>query len=127
MVLVDRAMAIVPLAPTPAPDEPSAIVVHASGLLDALAALFDRIWATATSLTVAEDGSVRADRAAAAPSQQDRQLLGLLLAGLTDQAIAAQLGTSMRTVQRRDHDLVEFAGVRTRLQLVWQATLRGWL
>ncbi|MEV0841935.1 helix-turn-helix domain-containing protein [Actinocatenispora sera] len=126
MVMVDREVAIVPLE-VPARAEASAIVVHSSGLLDALAALFQRIWATATPLSVAGDGSVQAYRTAAAPSPADRQLLNLLVAGLTDQAIATQLGTSMRTVQRRVRDLSEFTGVRTRLQLVWQATLRGWL
>jgi DNA-binding NarL/FixJ family response regulator len=127
MVLVDRSTAIIPLAPMPSRDEPSAIPVHGSGLLDALATLFDRIWATATPLTVGEDGPVRADRPMTAPSRQDKQLPTLLLAGLTDQAIASQLGTSTRTVQRRVRDLIESAGVRTRLQLIRQAAHRGWL
>ncbi|MGW3614038.1 helix-turn-helix domain-containing protein [Micromonospora sp. NPDC005163] len=127
MVLVDRRSAIIPLSPLPSPDEPSAIIVHPSGLLDALAALFEQIWATATPLAVGADGPVPAAGSATVPSPQDRQLLSLLLAGLTDQAIAAQLGTSMRTVQRRIHGLTERAGVRTRLQLVWQAAHRGWL
>jgi DNA-binding NarL/FixJ family response regulator len=47
----------------------------------------------------------------------DRQVLGLLLAGLTDRSIASQLGLSMRTVQRRVQGRMELAGVRTRLQL----------
>lgn len=127
MLLVDQSLAIVPLSPLPASDEPSAILVHPSGLLDALSALFERIWATATPLTLDTDGLAQAGRSATAPSPQDRQLLSLLLAGLTDQAIATQLGTSMRTVQRRVRDLIELAGVRTRLQLVWQAAHRGWL
>lgn len=127
MVLVDRALAIVPLSPLPSVDEPSAILVRPSGLLDALAALFESIWATAIPLTVDADGPAQTDRSATEPSAQDRQLLTLLLAGLTDQAIAAQLGTSLRTVQRRVRDLIELAGVRTRLQLVWQAAHRGWL
>jgi DNA-binding NarL/FixJ family response regulator len=54
-------------------------------------------------------------------------LLSLLIAGLTDHAIAAQLGLSTRTVQRRIRVLLEMAGVQTRLQLVWHAAQRGWL
>jgi len=61
------------------------------------------------------------------PSPDDMRLLALLLDGYTDEAIAARLDVGARTVQRRIHDLIELAGVRTRLQLVWFATRRGWL
>jgi hypothetical protein len=30
-------------------------------------------------------------------------------------------------VQRRLHDLIKITGVRTRVQLIWQATKRGWI
>ncbi|MEU7871819.1 helix-turn-helix domain-containing protein [Dactylosporangium sp. NPDC049140] len=45
-------------------------------------------------------------------------MLALLLAGLSDQAIAGQLDTSLRTVQRRIHAL-------TRIQLGWHAARKG--
>ncbi len=125
MVMVDRAVAAVPVLPAAA-TEPSALLVYPSGLLDALVALFETMWATATPLLAAPGNRVRED-SSGAPSPQDLHLLSLLLAGLTDQAIAVQLGLSMRTVQRRVHDLIEMAGVRTRLQLVWRAAHRGWL
>jgi predicted transcriptional regulator/DNA-binding CsgD family transcriptional regulator len=127
MVLVDRSLAVVPLESTRSDGEPSAILVHASGLLDVLVAFFEMIWAAATPLYATPDGAVPPERPGSEPSEQDRQLLSLLLAGLTDQAIALQLGTSMRTVQRRVRDLIELAGVRTRLQLAWQAAYRGWI
>lgn len=127
MVLVDRSLAVVPLESVRSPGEPSAILVHASGLLDALAALFEMIWAAATPLHATPEGGLPTERPSSMPSEQDKQLLSLLLAGLTDQAIALQLGTSMRTVQRRVRDLIELAGVRTRLQLAWQAAYRGWI
>lgn len=57
----------------------------------------------------------------------DVQLLGLLFAGLTDAAIARQLDTSVRTVQRRLTRLMERAGVGNRAQLAWQAARGGWL
>ena len=47
--------------------------------------------------------------------------------GLTDAAAGAQLGISARTVQRRLADLMEAAGVVTRLQLAAEAVRRGWV
>ena len=46
--------------------------------------------------------------------------------GLTDRAIASQLGMSMRTVQRRVQRMMELAGVRTRMQLGWYAAQSEW-
>jgi len=54
-------------------------------------------------------------------------LLSLLLSGLTDEAIAAHRGTSVRTVQRRVHALMDLAHVRTRMQLAWEAARQGWV
>jgi DNA-binding NarL/FixJ family response regulator len=118
-------VAVVPVLPAES-TEPSALLVYPSGLLDALVALFETMWATATPLLAADRGDVR-EGAGDAPSPADLHLLSLLLAGLTDQAIAAQLGLSMRTVQRRVHGLIELAGVRTRLQLIWRAAHRDWI
>jgi predicted transcriptional regulator len=125
MIMVDRSVAVVPVLPADS-TEPSALLVYPSGLLDALVALFEAMWGNATPLLAAPGEAVR-EANDNAPSPQDLHLLSLLLAGLTDQAIAAQLGLSMRTVQRRVHDLIELAGVRTRLQLIWRAAHRNWL
>jgi predicted amidohydrolase len=57
----------------------------------------------------------------------DRSLLALLLAGLTDQAIAGQLGIGLRSVQRRVHDLMAQTGAQTRIQLGWHAARKDWL
>ena len=53
-------------------------------------------------------------------------ILALLLAGMTDQALAGQLGLSLRTVQRRIRVLMDKAGVDTRIQLGWHAGREGW-
>jgi DNA-binding CsgD family transcriptional regulator len=127
LAIADDALAIVPVAPPSPPDEPSAVLVHPSGLLDALCALFERLWATASPVLVTAAGVAVADDAAGVPSADDLHLLSLLLAGLTDQAIAGQLRVSVRTVQRRLRDMIEMTGVQTRVQLVWQATRRGWI
>ncbi|WP_416900553.1 hypothetical protein [Micromonospora echinospora] len=51
----------------------------------------------------------------------------MLLAGLTDQVVAAQLGLSLRTLQRRLRYLMDPVGVQTRMQLGWHAARHGWL
>lgn len=125
LLVVDRALAVLPVRA--ADCDHAALVVHPGGLLDGLLALFEHTWAVASGLAVGGDGVVREDPAASAPTDGDLRLLGLLLDGLTDEAIAGKLGIGPRTVQRRVRDLIELAGVRTRLQLIWEATRRGWI
>jgi DNA-binding NarL/FixJ family response regulator len=52
-------------------------------------------------------------------SADDRHLLSLLVAGLTDEAAGARLGISRRTVARRVQQLMERTNSRSRLQLGW--------
>ncbi|MFB7455176.1 helix-turn-helix domain-containing protein [Streptomyces sp. NPDC056188] len=134
MVVADRqlAMLVTPFvrasdAGGPAGDPPSAVLVRPGALLDALIAFFESLWAGASPLVLTEDGLVGERESDRTPSPEDLLLLSLLLTGLTDTAIAGQIGTSLRTVQRRIRDLIEFAGVRTRMQLAWEASRRGWL
>ncbi|TRV80855.1 helix-turn-helix transcriptional regulator [Streptomyces sp. 130] len=60
-------------------------------------------------------------------SPVDRQILQLMLSGLTDAATAKQLGTSPRTVQRRLRALMDLASVTSRLQLGWYAMRNDWM
>jgi len=60
-------------------------------------ALFDRVWRDGLPLVLATAAGRRADRCQLPDWSTDPRLL---LAGLTDQAAANQLGLSMRTVQR---------------------------
>lgn len=106
-------------APGPAP-EPVLLVVPAGPLLDALAALFDAVWAAAVPLARRADG------------QQPRgalrsRVLAMLVSGSTDAAVARSLGVAVRTVQRHVAALQREAGVDNRLQLVWHAARHGWL
>ena len=123
LFIVDRAIALVPLGPTPAA-VPGALLVHPSGLLDALVALFEAVWRDSVP---AAPG--RADLEGERPdplTDLDVRILTLLLAGLTDQAVASALGTSVRTVQRRVRALMTMAEVETRMQLGWAASRLGW-
>jgi DNA-binding NarL/FixJ family response regulator len=58
---------------------------------------------------------------------QDRAVLSLLVAGLTDNAVGARLGMSRRTVARRVQRLMSETGAHSRLQLGWWARERNWL
>ncbi|MFG2881749.1 hypothetical protein ACGFYV_05395 [Streptomyces sp. NPDC048297] len=57
----------------------------------------------------------------------DRQIVAFLHVGLTDAAIARQLGMGHRTVQRRLQALMTRVGAATRFQLGWHAARSGWL
>jgi DNA-binding CsgD family transcriptional regulator len=127
LAIADDDLALVPVADTAPGGEPCAVLVHQSGLLDALVALFETLWVSSTPILVGANGHIDEDSPAEEPTAGDMRLLSLLLAGLTDQSIALQLGLSTRTVQRRLHDLIKLTGVRTRVQLIWQATKRGWI
>jgi DNA-binding NarL/FixJ family response regulator len=57
----------------------------------------------------------------------ERQLLSLLLAGVSDKSIATQLGVSGRTLQRRLQDLMRRANAQSRMHLAWRVNELGWL
>ncbi|MYR17922.1 helix-turn-helix transcriptional regulator, partial [Streptomyces sp. SID6137] len=123
LVVADRSLAMVPLTSHSA--EPAALVVHASGLLELLAGLFESVWREALPLRLNTDGA--AEEVPDGPDGTDLEVLSLLLAGLTDASVAKQLDLGLRTVQRRVKRLMELAGVTTRLQLGWHAYERGWV
>ncbi|MFD0269750.1 helix-turn-helix domain-containing protein [Streptomyces sp. NPDC127106] len=123
LVIADRSLAMVPLTARGA--EPTALVVHASGLLDSLVGLFEAVWREAVPLRLGATGA--AEASAGVPDATDLEILTLLLAGLTDASVAKHLELGLRTVQRRVKGLMELAGVTTRLQLGWHARERGWV
>lgn len=124
LVVADGTIAMVQLTGQGA--EPSALVVHASGLLESLTGLFEAVWREALPLRLGAAG-VASEEDAPGPDATDLQVLSLLLAGMTDASVAKQLELGLRTVQRRVKGLMELAGVTTRLQLGWHAYERGWV
>ena len=104
------------------PTSGSALVIHPSSLLDMLIALFESVWHGAVPMRFdasgAADGPLHED---------DRTLLGLLAAGLTDDAIARHMGWHPRTAQRHVRELMMELGAQTRFQAGLQAARRGWL
>jgi DNA-binding NarL/FixJ family response regulator len=110
MLAIDRCVALVPLVRDDA--VPVGVLIYPSSVLDALLALFEHVWDSAVALHMVDAGLV-SGAAAEALSTEDKQLLSLLLAGLTDEAIAVHFRISVRTVQRKVHALMEMANVRT--------------
>lgn len=147
LAISDRSFALCPLVPTQdGRSDPTAAIVRDSNLLTALIALFEGAWAAASPLlpttagTAPHDhpdgGSAVPDGSAALVAGQgpvsgvgpeELELLSLLVAGVTDKAIATRLGVSTRTVQRRISDLMTLTGAQSRMQLAWQVAQRGWL
>lgn len=127
LAVSDRSAALLPLSGGQSTD--SALVVHASTLLEALVALFEMIWKTSVPIpgTPAEDAVADsgADTAATGTAVRDADLLALLAAGLKDESIARQLGISPRTLSRRAGGLMEDLGARTRFQCGMQAVRLG--
>ena len=128
LVLADADLALVPLEVAPG-GEPGAVLLQRSGLLAALDALFENVWQRGYPLELAgldSDNLVTGGDEGDEPTAVDRQILTLMLAGLTDQAVATQLDLSLRTVQRRLRHLQDLAGVQSRMQLGWYAGKHDW-
>src|SRR4029078_4026292 len=120
LVLADADLALVPLLVdrADAEAEPGAVMMQRSGLLAALDVLFESVWNQAYPLELAHlDADV--DPLAGEPDDGltavDRQSPSLILAGLTDQAVATQLDLSLRTVQRRLRHLQDLSGAKSRM------------
>ncbi|WP_307785366.1 transcriptional regulator TrmB [Microbacterium hibisci] len=119
MFIADDQMALVPMHSQDEDRGFGALLIHPSGLLDLVSSIFEEYWRAATEFLPIAAGPVTED--------VDRDLLRLLLLGMTDAAAAAQLGISLRTVQRRVAELMEAAGVTTRMQLGAEAVRRSWV
>jgi DNA-binding NarL/FixJ family response regulator len=121
MLIVDHGRGIVPLNDVE-PGVHGVALIEASPLLDALVALFEVLWLTATPIA---DSSTDEGENGLGPDSHS--LLTLLAADLKDEAIARQLGISRRTVQRRIRALMDLLGVQSRRQIPLQAARRGYL
>ncbi|MBW5250233.1 hypothetical protein JGS39_14725 [Streptomyces sp. P01-B04] len=114
LILCDGEVAMLPLTGRGAEVDPS--LVLRGGLVYVVQALFDTVWERARPYHEPHQ----------AIGQLDTHILRMLLAGLTDTAVAGQLDLSTRTVQRRLQALMAQAGVTTRMQLGWHARHHGW-
>lgn len=125
LLIADRQLALVPIAETSSAAAGGALLVRPGAMMTALLALFDLVWQRASRVTMTAGELIR-DPVPGALDDIDAKILGLLVAGLTDQAVGARLDLSLRTVQRRVRCLMDLTGATTRLQLGLQAGRLGW-
>lgn len=128
LVVADGRLGLIPLNMDDAPTrDEAALLLHASPLLDAIRMLFETLWERATPIRLLNRG--RGSAAVKRPEldSKDERVLLLLAAGFMDQAIAHQLGVTVRTVERRVRRLMDLLEAQTRFQAGLQAAERGWL
>lgn len=115
LIIIDDQIASTSLW-TPDEEYLGTIVTHRSPLLDALIALFEAYWPRAVSVDVTE-GVESPESGADGTDPLLTEIVRLLAAGHTDDAVARNLGISRSTVQRRVNELMAGLNVRTRFQL----------
>lgn len=125
LMIADRRRALVMLPHPGLDDELRAadadgLLVESSSMLDALTRLFDTVWDRAAPLSLVNRKDPDRD-----PERE--LLLTLLSVGMTDAAIARNLGVSERTVHRRVSALAAEYGVVSRFQLGATLERRGLL
>lgn len=115
LVVVDAAVAMMPMTENGGVE--SSLVIHSPMVVAALVRLFELLWRQACPLLEWPVAGAERDGV-------DGELLALLGTGMKDEAIARELGVSVRTLGRRVAGLLEALGARTRFQAGLQAAWR---
>jgi len=97
-----------------------ALLVRSPYLLTLIREWFDATWNDPATTRVGTDSSDEVT-----PVQ--RQILRLMASGMTDEAMARSLGTSVRTVRRNVGAIMDTIGVSTRFAAGAAAAKRGWI
>lgn len=118
LVLFDQSVAVIPVDRYDV--SRGAMFLRSPSLVQPMVALFELTWEVARPF-LAGAGAVEELGA------RDVVLLGLLAAGLNDDAIARQLRLGVRTVRRDIARLLEQLGARSRFEAGVLAARRGWL
>jgi sugar-specific transcriptional regulator TrmB len=108
LAIIDRRLALLPLS-TDGPAE-GGVLVHPSSMLSLMITYFESVW----ERSIPFDQHLHGGQA---PARSEQQVLQLLSAGLKDEAIARQLGISLRTTRRWIAQVMATRGVTTRFQL----------
>ncbi len=116
-LLLDRRIALVPAAIES--DGGAALLVREPAMLLSLYQQFDAIWRSANSVGHGAQDLLEVESVS--------EVLTLLAAGLTDDAIARRLQVSHRTVQRRVGAVMEMLGCTSRFSAGVRAHELGWL
>ncbi|WP_170990739.1 TrmB family transcriptional regulator [Herbidospora galbida] len=136
MVLADQRVAIMPLHLHLHQPLSRSVLIRGSTMVVALVELFERMWREAVPMypQATPPDSTPGPVGDPAPEEdgermdldlEDRRLLALLAAGLKDDAIARQFGTSPRSLRRKLRHLFDELNAETRFQAGVQARRRG--
>jgi DNA-binding CsgD family transcriptional regulator/DNA-binding transcriptional ArsR family regulator len=123
MAISDDRLALMPVSASGISSGEAAYLVHPSSLLAALSELFEAIWEKAVPLNRGLASGVNGQ----VLTKSERDILGLLAAGVTDETIARNFGWSVRTVRRHVRRIMEQTGAETRFQAGMEANRRGWV
>lgn len=117
LVIIDRRVALIPLYSGAPRQIEGALLVYASSLVDALVVLWDTFWATSTEIGRSHE---LLDSAGPSLTERESRVVDLLLAGLTTQAIARQLGISKATLERDVSSILASVQAETRFQAAYK-------
>lgn len=123
LTVVDRQLALLPLDVRDPTTE--AALIRSPTLLTGLTTLFDALWERALPWSAVQEADATPKRHAF--DDEEVRLLGLLATGLKDEAIARQLGISLRTFRRRVATLTAALDAGSRFQLALKAAKTGLL
>ncbi|GGW69686.1 hypothetical protein GCM10010503_53770 [Streptomyces lucensis JCM 4490] len=118
-ILVDRVQALVPALHSRSGN--AMMVLRGEAVTALLVKVFEMCWASAAPLEAAGDG------AEPGLGSQQRWMLRLMATGRKDEAIARELGVSVRTLRRMMADLMVRLGVESRFQAGLTAARMGLL
>jgi len=132
LAIADRSVALISL--TLENGTSDSLVTESPPLVRVLCELFESYWERAIPIpsdrsaldSVPPSGAVRS-RPHRQATADERAMLVLIGAGLTDEAIARQLGISSRTLRRRTQDLMVELRASNRFQVGAEAARRGWV
>jgi DNA-binding CsgD family transcriptional regulator len=117
LIIVDHRIAAVPIDPQDG--TVGALIVHETGTVSAMVALFEAYWRMARPMSAGpDDGEF---------SAMEIATLRLLASGAKDEAVARQLGVSVRTIRRAIASLMERLHAESRFELGTRAAERGLL
>ncbi|MFI7544728.1 LuxR C-terminal-related transcriptional regulator [Actinoplanes sp. NPDC049599] len=117
LIIVDHVVAAIPIDPSDG--SVGALILHDASTVSAMEALFEAYWRDGRPVP----GTATADEASAT----DIAILRLLATGAKDEAVARQLGVSVRTVRRAIATMMGRLNAESRFELAVRAAARGLL
>ncbi|NEY30950.1 erythropoiesis-stimulating protein [Streptomyces sp. PRKS01-65] len=133
MIIIDHTLAFVPMPRPLRPADETISLVRLRGevLVGILEEIFEHDWARSTApLPPAPQDRKKPQTTAPGTSPltaRQREVLQMLAAGLTDEAISRKLGVSERTVGRHVAELITQLQAESRFQAGFNAARLGWL